>query len=341
MRFFEYCLATLILALPIKAAPAISASVPVAGVGNLAPGQYYWHPEIASSGPVVVVVSLDEQRAHVYRNGLAIGLSTISSGRKGHETPTGIFTILQRETAHYSNLYDDAPMPYMERLTWSGIAMHGGTLPGYPASHGCIRLPHAFAEKLFTVTRRGQTVVIANANVAPTEVVYPGLLAPITPVGERMPPPWTDQAYFWDATRAPDGPVSILIGLRDRRVFVLRNGILIGSANLAVNPGFEMQGTLLLVATEGFDTTISPVVAGLPRHRWSVYSIAGVDPAVTIDTLAANLHVNNEFARHVYSILEPGSTIVLTDVPAVREPDASYSMELILESVPASTKVKQ
>src|SRR3546814_12301464 len=82
-------------------------------------------------------------------NGVLIGISTISSGTAGHETPTGIFTILQKKVDHKSNLYDDAPMPYMQRLTWSGIAMHAGNLPGYPASHGCIRLPLDFAERLY------------------------------------------------------------------------------------------------------------------------------------------------------------------------------------------------
>src|SRR3546814_1652015 len=96
-------------------------------------------------------------------NGVLIGISTISSGTAGHETPTGIFTILQKKVDHKSNLYDDAPMPYMQRLTWSGIAMHAGNLPGYPASHGYIRLPLAFAEHLYGVTQLGLTVIITQS----------------------------------------------------------------------------------------------------------------------------------------------------------------------------------
>src|SRR3546814_2979593 len=130
---------------------------------NLQPGQFLFRSEAAPECPVIIVVSLSKQRAYVYRNGVLIGISTISSGTAGHETPTGIFTILQKKVDHKSNLYDDAPMPYMQRLTWSGIAMHAGNLPGYPASHGCIRLPLAFAEHLYGVTQLGLTVIITQS----------------------------------------------------------------------------------------------------------------------------------------------------------------------------------
>jgi hypothetical protein len=129
---------------------------------NMRPGEFIWHPEAAPSGPLVVLVSLDEQRVYVYRNGVAIGVSTISSGKPGHETPTGVFTILQKNRDHRSNLYNNAPMPYMQRLTWTGIALHGGALPGHPASHGCVRLPQSFAQKLFAETKNGDTVVVIS-----------------------------------------------------------------------------------------------------------------------------------------------------------------------------------
>ena len=121
-------LAALMLALCAPA--AIAQDKPAAAQVALAPGQFLWHPEIAPSGPIVLVISLDEQRAYVYRNGMAIGVSTISSGKPGKDTPTGVFTILQKNKDHRSNLYNNAPMPWMQRLTWDGIALHGGTLPG-------------------------------------------------------------------------------------------------------------------------------------------------------------------------------------------------------------------
>lgn len=134
--------------LAMTATLALAAVLPAAAQ-DLAPGGFEWTPEAAPAGPVVIVVSLPEQRAHVYRNGIRTGVATISSGKPGNETPTGVFPILQKSRDHRSNLYNNAPMPFMQRLTWDGIALHAGRIPGYPASHGCVRLPKAFAEQLF------------------------------------------------------------------------------------------------------------------------------------------------------------------------------------------------
>ncbi len=130
---------------------------------------------------MVVVVSLTEQRAYVYRNGVEIGFTTVSTGKPGHETPTGIFTILQKDADHHSSLYNDAAMPDQERLTWDGVALHAGGLPGYPSSHGCVHLPSKFAEDLFGESHLGMTVVIVNTKTAPADVVHPSALAPVDP----------------------------------------------------------------------------------------------------------------------------------------------------------------
>jgi hypothetical protein len=140
---------------------------PDADDASLAPGGYVWSPDRAPSGPVQIVVSLSAQRAYVYRNGVRIGMSEASTGKEGHETPTGTFTILEKEKVHRSSRYNDAPMPYMQRLTWYGVALHGGPLPGYAASHGCIRLPLAFARKLFAVTSVGTQVVVTDDDEGP------------------------------------------------------------------------------------------------------------------------------------------------------------------------------
>ncbi|MDP4583614.1 MAG: L,D-transpeptidase family protein, partial [Verrucomicrobiales bacterium] len=135
---------------------------------KLAPGQFEWQPERAPAGPILVVVSIDDQVAYVYRNSVQIARSTVSTGAPGHETPTGVFTILEKNRVHESNIYKGAQMPNMQRLTWSGIAMHAGQLPGYPASHGCIRLPYAFSDKLFGITEKGGTVVITRKYAKPS-----------------------------------------------------------------------------------------------------------------------------------------------------------------------------
>jgi hypothetical protein len=133
-------------------------------IDQLKPGEFVWLPaaKVDNSAPVMVVVSISDQRAYVYRGGERIAISTVSTGKRGHETPTGVFPILQKEKMHHSSLYDDAPMPFMQRLTWDGVALHAGRIPGHPASHGCVRLPLEFARSLFDVTRSGQTVVVSD-----------------------------------------------------------------------------------------------------------------------------------------------------------------------------------
>ena len=130
---------------------------------RLSPGQFVWEPNAASTGPVFLVIDLTRQRVLLYRGGVPIAASAISSGSKGRETPIGVFTILQKEVVHRSRTYDNASMPYMQRLTAQGVAMHAGNLPGYPASHGCIRLPKACAELLYGVTELGTPVTITDA----------------------------------------------------------------------------------------------------------------------------------------------------------------------------------
>jgi hypothetical protein len=126
--------------------------------------------------PIMAIVSLRDQQITVYDDkGWIIMRAPVSSGQKGRETPAGIFSILQKDAEHYSNMYDDAYMPHMQRLTWSGIALHGGALPGYPASHGCIRMPYDFAERLFDATRLGMRLIVAPGNAVPVAIDHPAL----------------------------------------------------------------------------------------------------------------------------------------------------------------------
>lgn len=115
--------------------------------------------DVLDSG-VVITISLASQQMHVFRDGVLWRSSPVSTGKRGKETPAGVFAILQKKTFHRSNLYSNAPMPFMQRLTWDGIAIHAGDLPGYPASHGCIRLPKDFAAELFKITSAASTAVI-------------------------------------------------------------------------------------------------------------------------------------------------------------------------------------
>jgi hypothetical protein len=131
-----------------------------------------------TSGPLLLAISLSKQQVTIYDQGAPIATSPISSGTPSHPTPTGVFSVIQKQWWHRSNLYSDAPMPFMQRLTWSGVALHAGNLPGYPASHGCIRLPDEFAVRLWGTTQVGVRVVVTRNEVRPVEIAHPRLFAP-------------------------------------------------------------------------------------------------------------------------------------------------------------------
>ena len=128
--------------------------------------------------PIMAIISLHDQQITIYDDKGWILRAPVSSGQKGRETPAGIFSVIQKEAEHYSNMYDDAYMPHMQRLTWSGIALHGGPLPGYAASHGCVRMPYDFAERLFETTRLGMRVIVAPNNVVPAAIDHQALFQP-------------------------------------------------------------------------------------------------------------------------------------------------------------------
>ncbi len=130
------------------------------GPKMLKPGQYVWRDVPESAGPERVVMSLSDQMAYFYRGDTLVAASTISSGRDDKPTPTGVFSVLTKTPMHHSNKYDNAPMPFAQFFESHGIAMHAGYNPGHPASHGCVRLPSAFAKKLYSVTDVGTPVFI-------------------------------------------------------------------------------------------------------------------------------------------------------------------------------------
>jgi lipoprotein-anchoring transpeptidase ErfK/SrfK len=137
--------------------------------------------------PLQIVVSIAEQRVSLYGDGALVARSAVSTGMRGHPTPTGIFSVIQKHKWHHSNIYSGAPMPYMQRITWSGVALHAGVLPGYPASHGCIRLRNEFAVRLWHSTHIGTRVIVARRDVAPVEISHPKLFAPKADVAAASP----------------------------------------------------------------------------------------------------------------------------------------------------------
>lgn len=266
---------------------------------SLKPGDYTWHPEISPSGPVVIIVNIPTQTLYVYRNGVRIGRSTVSTGKPGKRTPTGVFTILQKKVDHESSIYKGAKMPHMQRLTWGGIAMHAGNLPGYPASAGCVRLPEDFAEKLYTVTTIGSTVILADNKSAPEETTNPGLMfsttkSASTPRGMMV----------WQPEKAPKGPVSIIVSASDREAYVYRNGVEIGRA--PVNGLGRISGSHAYSATAIMD--------GSGHREWlSIASMGGRTP--NLKALGAHIGVDPAFMADMRSVITPGTSLIITSMP--------------------------
>jgi hypothetical protein len=129
-------------------------------------------------GPLQVVVSIGGQRVTLYDDGVRVAQGPVATGKRGYATPTGVFSVIQKDRYHRSNLYSNAPMPYMQRITWSGVALHEGPLPGHPASHGCIRLSHDFASRLWLITKLGVRVIVARNDVIPIDFAHPHLFVP-------------------------------------------------------------------------------------------------------------------------------------------------------------------
>ena len=269
------------------------------GSSPLEAGAYIWHPETSPVGPVVVIASLTDQMLTVYRNGKKIGRSTISSGKPGRSTPTGVFMILQKDVKHTSNIFKGASMPYMERLTWSGVAMHAGNLPGYPASHGCIRMPLEFAKKLYTVTASGTVVLITDHWSRSGSGKLPALL--FNPLAKVVTsPPLT----FWDPSKAPEGSVSIVVSSPDAEIYVYRNGVEVGRSPIRGLEG--LTGLYVYSALDKVDAN--------GRHKWLLTaSMVGVAPK--IGDLMGRVTIDQQFLERTLSLIKPGATLVLTDAP--------------------------
>jgi hypothetical protein len=310
------------------AAFALADSVPFWGAKESLPadtpldqlkkGQFVWMANVVDSGPMVMVVSLTEQRAYVYRNGILIGATSVSTGRPGHLTPTGVFTVLQKQKEHRSTIYDGAPMPYMERLTWGGVALHAGGIPGYPESHGCIHLPSEFARELFAISPRGMTVVIASTATAPTSVNHPGYLSPVGAVGGapiELTPLTTTEEDRWQPDASPSGPVSIVLSRQSQRIVVYRNGIEIGRARISIS-GDQPLSTHALVLATGPSPFADLYVPDPTKYRWERIGVpghlgeAGGDPdPATI----GRIKIPPDFVKEVASVLSPGATVLVTD----------------------------
>lgn len=293
--------------------------------GSLKPGEYWWRPDISPVGPVLALVSIPQQVIHVYRNGILIGRSSVSTGAKGHATPSGVFTILEKNRTHYSRTYDNAPMPNMQRLTWQGVAMHSGKLPGYPASHGCIRLPYDFSKLLFDITTKGGTVVIGDGKTPqPRLAANPGLILAPADLNPQMVRTLQQGEYDWGPSRSPTGPVTMLLSSADRALYVYRDGNPIGRAAVEIS-GRGPLGSHVFTLLEGASEKASPWVPGRPALKWMRVS-TDKGPRIDADDLGRRVAVNPVFAAKLYEEIRPGTTVIVTDDPVARKFDRDFTV---------------
>jgi hypothetical protein len=232
-------------------------------------------------------------------------------------------------------------MPYMERLTWGGVALHAGGLPGYPESHGCIHLPSEFARLLFEISPNGMTVVIGSDATAPERVAHPGYLAPVQFLGgqpiEGHPFAPNEEAR-WHPELSPSGPISIVLSQGSQRIVVYRNGIEIGRARLAVSGNTPLVNHAL-VLTEGPSSVPDPYVPDATKYRWLRLGVPGhsaengtqVDPAAV-----ARIKIPTDFVANLNKILTPGTTLFVTS--AVLYSQTSGTMVQVVDADPPSGK---
>ena len=273
---------------------------------KLKPGDYLWQPTLQKRGPVSIIVSIKEQLLHVHRRGVRIGVTTVSTGKKGHDTPLGVFTVLQKNKDHVSNIYD-SEMPFMQRLTWTGIALHAGALPGYPASHGFVRMPLKFAELLFGATRLGTPVVIANRFSDPKPVVSSGIAGQRFDRAALGAMSGRTRAYL-DGDPEPRPVTSVLVSRKDGHVIVMENGAIVteGAATIASpDQPFESEVFVLNgVAENGDDLSWEAIGYGADE--------AGAGTTVSGDVLD-RIKGPESVATAIAERLAPGMILLITD----------------------------
>lgn len=278
----------------------------------------------------MVIVSLPEQLVHVYRGGVEIGVSSCSTGKPGHRTPTGVFTILEKERKHVSSIYKGAQMPNMERLTWGGIALHAGNMPGYPASHGCIRLPMKFSGLLYEVTHLGTVVIIADERTQPANVAHPGLMlsraaevearSVVDHVGKRR------AQVGWEAQVSY--PVSsVVVSRADGKAYVTRDGRLEGAYPIAFRSPARPIGSHVysLIGATADGTSLAWLSFGIGKSKSDTHVVRWQGD----DAMRRIVFRDERRAMEIARSLHPGSTLLITDASAphvTRRTPAGFSV---------------
>jgi len=304
------------------------------------------------AGPIHIVVSIAKQRATVFMSGMRVADAPISTGVPDHPTPMGVFSVISKSRYHKSNIYSGAPMPYMQRITWSGIALHQGPLPGYPASHGCIRLPEAFALKLWALTKVGARVIVTRDETAPFKIEHPRLPVPKKPpeapaVVAKTPPLLVTEATGTIAMSAalaavaelppvtppatekpkPKGPVQAFVSRKDGKVYVRQDFAPLFDAPVTVAEPDKPWGThvftLMTMKDDKATWTALTIPSGYAERVHRKLSAkemerqqkraADLANAPTAAQALERFELPQDAADRIAELLAPGSALIVSD----------------------------
>jgi hypothetical protein len=305
-------------------------------------------------GPFQIVVEIATQQVEIYGQNGFIARAPISTGMSGHPTPTGVFTVLSKSRWHESNIYSGAPMPYMQRITWSGIALHAGPRPGYPASHGCIRLPEDFAIWLFHTTKVGARVIVTREPAPPADIVSAKLFVPAprdldpTKVAMRgtAPPPLTAAPAPTDTTgkitppaeqkpAAPPKPISVFVSRKQGKVFVRQGFTELFDMPVTIADPDRPLGTHVYTAMALTDDgkalrwNVISIPSGyrhhVAKHRSRNDAETDVDmpTASTASEAIDRITLPPEAVEKISALISPGSALIVSDNALSGETDAS------------------
>ena len=302
-----FCLVLAFLFTPeIQASSRHSQNVDI-DPNKLSGGQFIWNPDAAPSGAVVALVSIPRQKLYLYRNGVLIGASSISTGKRGYETPAGIFSVLEKDRDHHSRTYDNAPMPFANRITWDGVALHAGHVTGAPASHGCIRLPAQFAKLLYGISTRGMTVIVAGYPGQNFRLAHPVAVLHTDSNLINLPDLTSTEAFRWQPDNSQQGPVSMIVNETEQRLLVYRNGIEIGRAKITI-PTAEKVSTRAFIMQENASAETQMFL----NHNWKATHI-NEDSTGLNSAFFDQLNLPADFAKDLYGILTTGSTLLIAE----------------------------
>ena len=304
-------------------------------------------------GPLQIIISIADQRISLYDNGALIARSSVSTGVQSHPTPLGIFTVISKERWHRSNIYSGAPMPYMQRITWSGIALHAGMVPGHPASHGCIRLPNDFAIRLWRLTKRGTRVITAREDVQPVEIANPHLFVPKPKAASVSPEPSAVTVAGNNNNTAPAthgallsnagtpevtdlqiprsipagaepqkvGPISVFVSRKLSRLFVRQGFTPLFDVPVKIENPEQPLGTHVFTAMDyqSDGASIRWTVVSLPEEfsRTKEREAVATPPSVMLPDKANEaldrIEIPREAIEQISQLMTPGSSLIISD----------------------------